>query len=198
MAGNTGNTFSEPSFVIDRTAPTVKNNFETFGDPAKNDKYFNLNNKASAQAVITVEEVNFYPVDIGVQVFCKPAGSPHTDDGWTTYYYKAEWETKKGTDVHTLTIQFEEDYVYKVVMSPSDRAGNKAVFKVGGKEYPNNTAIFETDFTAPVICERNGNVVKSNDVSFMDFYDYDRRTDAVPQVVFVFTKIDHISYKLHK
>ena len=198
MAGNYTHAASETSFYIDKTAPAVTNNFASFGSPEKNDRYFNSKQKDDAKAVITVDEANFYPGDMGITVYCKPAGSPHTDDNWTTYHFTPEWKDEAGSNRHTLTIRFKDDNVYKIVMAPSDRAGNKAVFKVGGKEYPNNTAIFEVDYTAPVICSRNDKDVEPTDFSFMDYYDYERRNADVPQVTFEDTNIDHITYKLHK
>ena len=134
---------------------------------------------------------------MGITIYCKPAGSPHTDDGWKVYPFNPDWKDEGG-DRHTLTIRFKEDNVYKVVMNPSDRAGNKAEFKVGGKKYPNNTAIFEVDYTAPVICARNEKSVAATDVSFMDYYDYERRSEDVPKVTFEDTNIDHVTFKLHK
>lgn len=196
-AGNYAHASSERSFYIDKTAPTVTNNFESFGSTEKNDRYFNADQKDDAKAVITVDEANFYPSDMGITIYCKPAGSPHTDDGWKVYPFNPDWKDEGG-DRHTLTIRFKEDNVYKVVMNPSDRAGNKAEFKVGGKKYPNNTAIFEVDYTAPVICARNEKSVAATDVSFMDYYDYERRSEDVPKVTFEDTNIDHVTFKLHK
>ena len=78
-------------------------------------------------------------------------------------------------------------------MSPIDRAGNVGDFsKDKNSQYPNKTAIFETDYTAPIIVSRDNKSVKSNDVKFYDLYDFERRNDEAPTVIFEDTNIEKI------
>ena len=194
IAGNNGDTFSTPRFVIDKTAPKVSNNFESFGSLDDEEIYYNIAQKDNVKAEITVKEVNFRPEDVHLQVYYQPAGSAHTDKDaeWKTYYYSDKWE-ESGSDIHKLTIPFTEDGVYKITIAPVDRAGNAAdLSNAAGGQYPTKTAIFETDYTAPVIAARNGKDVAADDYKFFEFYDYDRRNDDAPAVAFKDTNIAYI------
>ena len=83
--------------------------------------------------------------------------------------------------------------MYKIVMAPADRAGNTGDFSKGeNSQYPAKTAIFEADYTAPIIVSRSDKSVKAEDVTFYDLYDFDRRNDAAPNVIFEDINIDHI------
>ncbi len=196
MAGNSGTSFYQSRFVIDKTNPVISNNFEELGAVDDENIYFNISQKDDAKAVIKVIEENFYHDDMHIVVYKQPAGSKHTDAGakWEPYWYSASWEGQ-GAE-HTLTIPFTEDGVYKVVMAPVDRAGNVGDFsKAGGGQYPKNTAIFEVDYTAPVVSLRNGNSVKNDSYEFCELYDYDRRNDDAPTVAFADINIAYIEYK---
>lgn len=195
MAGNFGTPYSQSRFIIDKTSPKILNNFESFGSVEDENIYYNISQKNSVKAEITVIETNFSPADMNVVVYYQPAGSKHSDTGanWNNYYYSSEWKDNGGGK-HTLIIPFTEDGVYKVVMSPVDRAGNVGDFsKDENGQYPSITAIFETDYTPPVIVSRNDKSVKSDDIQFYDLYDFERRNDAAPTVVFEDTNIDHIA-----
>lgn len=195
MAGNFGTPYSQSRFVIDKTSPKISNNFESFGSVDDENIYYNISQKNSAKAEITVIETNFSPADMNVVVYYQSAGSKHSDTeaNWNTYYYSSDWKDN-GDGKHTLIIPFTEDGVYKVVMSPVDLAGNAGDFSKGENgQYPSKTAIFETDYTAPVIVSRNDKPVESDDVQFYDLYDFERRNDVAPTVVFEDTNIDHIA-----
>ncbi|MDE5853751.1 MAG: Ig-like domain repeat protein, partial [Ruminococcus sp.] len=192
MAGNIGNTFIQPGFTIDTTAPQVVNNFEDFGKIGDEYIYYNLKQRDNAKAIISVKEANFNELDMNVNVSYKDPGNSHTDSDWKTYKYTAKW--KQEGDMNTLVIPFTEDNVYKIQMSPKDRAGNPANFEVDGKKYPDQTAVFEADYTVPVITERSGKGVKEDDVSFIDFYDFERRSEESPSITFQDTNIERIDY----
>lgn len=194
MAGNVGTPHSQSRFIIDKTSPKISNNFESFGSIDDENIYYNASQKNSAKAEITVVETNFSPGDMNIVVYYQPAGSKHTDNGanWTNYYYSSDWEDS-GENTHKLNIPFTEDGVYKIVMAPVDRAGNTGDFSKGeNSQYPAKTAIFEADYTAPIIVSRSDKSVKAEDVTFYDLYDFDRRNDAAPNVIFEDINIDHI------
>lgn len=194
MAGNVGTPYSQSRFIIDKTSPKISNNFESFGSIDDENIYYNASQKNSAKAEITVVETNFSPGDMNIVVYYQPAGSKHTDTGanWTNYYYSSDWKDS-GDNTHTLNIPFTEDGVYKIVMAPVDRAGNAGDFSKGqNSQYPAKTAIFEADYTVPIIVSRNENSVKADNVTFYDLYDFDRRNDAAPTVIFEDINIDRI------
>lgn len=191
MAGNAGTTFNESEFVIDQTSPVITNNFGSFGTVGDEKIYFNIKSKDKVVADISVSEVNFLTDDMHLNVYYKAPGSSHDDSGWSNYPYPATW-TSSG-DVHELTITFTEDGVYKISMSPVDRANNSGVYSsrsVGA------TAIFEVDFTAPVVYQRNDINTDAKETQFVDLYDYERRKEDAPNVVFMDTNIDSIEYTL--
>lgn len=194
MAGNVGTPYSQSRFIIDKTSPKISNNFESFGSIDDENIYYNASQKNSAKAEITVVETNFSPGDMNIVVYYQPAGSKHTDTGanWTNYYYSSDWKDS-GDNTHTLNIPFTEDGVYKIVMAPVDRAGNAGDFSKGeNSQYPAKTAIFEADYTVPIIVSRSDKSVKAEDVTFYDLYDFDRRNDAAPNVIFEDINIDRI------
>lgn len=194
MAGNYGNVYTQSRFVIDKTRPKISNNFDSFGSADDENIYYNISQKDKAKAEITVVETNFYPEDMQITVYYQPAGSKHSDFSvdWPTYHYSSDWKDN-GDGKHTLIIPFTEDGVYKIVMSPVDRAGNVGDFSKGtNSQYPSETAIFETDYKAPIIVSRGNKSVKSNDIKFYELYDFERRNDAAPTVVFEDTNIDYI------
>ena len=195
MAGNMGTSHVQSRFVVDKTSPKISNNFESFGLIGDENIYYNSLQKDDAEAEIRVVETNFTPSDMNVEVYYKPAGSSHAGDGegWSEYYYSADWKDD-GSDIHNLRIPFAEEGVYKVEMAPIDRAGNVGDFTEGANsQYPSETAVFETDYTDPIVVARNDRAVKSDDVEFYDVYDFDRRDEAAPNVVFEDINIDHIS-----
>lgn len=202
MAGNYGESFYQPLFIIDTTPPKISNNFADFGDIGDESVYFNINDKENTKAVITVTETNFYANDMNVNVFYKSAGKSHTDDEWETYYYSPIWQDEE--DVHALIIPFDKDGVYKIsIDNPVDRAKNSADFKNGTEEYQRYTAVFETDYTIPEIYSRNGkeyyDVENKNAAEpFMDIYNFDRREEDFPNIIFKDTNIDYIEYELQK
>ena len=194
MAGNIGTPYSQSRFVIDKTSPKISNNFESFGSTDDENIYYNISQKDNAKAEITVVETNFSPADMNIVVYYQPAGSKHTDTGanWTNYYYSSDWKDS-GDNTHTLNIPFTEDGVYKIVMSPVDRAGNAGDFSKGeNSQYPSKTAIFEADYTVPIIVSRSEKSVEADDITFYDLYDFDRRNDAAPSVIFEDINIDRI------
>ena len=194
MAGNVGTPYSQSRFIIDKTSPKITNNFESFGSMDDENIYYNISQKDKAKAEITVVETNFSPADMNIVVYYQPDGSKHSDTGadWNTYYYSSDWKDN-GDGKHTLIIPFTEDGVYKISMSPVDRAGNAGDFSKGeNSQYPNKTAIFEADYTVPIIVSRGSNSVKPDDAKFYDLYDFERRSDDAPTVVFEDTNIDRI------
>lgn len=49
MAGNSGDSFSEPEFVIDRTSPSINDNFADFGSFDDKNVFFNIKEKIRQQ-----------------------------------------------------------------------------------------------------------------------------------------------------
>ncbi len=131
------------SFNVDATAPAVTTNFAEFGDVNDTQIYFNT----SKTATIEVVEHNFFEYDMNISVKSKMSGTPHTADGegWYDTGFASNWV--HNGDKHTLQIKFDKDGVYKISISPTDRAGNKA---------PNiSSAIYEIDTTTPELYSRN-------------------------------------------
>lgn len=193
MAGNRGDSFSEPEFVIDRTNPSISDNFADFGSFDDKNVFFNIKEKDKATATINVVETNFVEEDMQLKVYYKEPGSSHEDSGWSEYPLMASWN--KLGDNHSITIPFTEDGVYKIDMNPVDRANNKGIFDANSSSH---TAIFEVDFTAPIVYERNNDMVESGSTKFSDIYDFNRRKDENPNIVFMDTNIDRIEYSLKK
>ena len=98
-ANNTSNTYSSPSFTIDKTSPNVSVTWNN--DSPANGNYYS----SSRIATITVTEHNFNSNNIIV--------SGGTISGWTS-----------NGDTHTTTVSFDSDGEYELSISGTDNAGN--------------------------------------------------------------------------
>lgn len=166
------------SFNVDLTKPKVQTNFKSFGKDGNESIYYNYDKTAE----ITVTEHNFYDGDLGISVQSKSAGSSHSNSGgdWVDIGYRADW-TSDG-DKHTLKIVFDSDGVYRIVMNPKDRAGNKGEYISGSADH---TAVYEIDKTLPELFSRNDKFATDDGfvkTPFCDVY-YEKRKDEAPPTV---------------
>lgn len=199
--GGEPNDFYVTSFNVDATAPVIVTNFDHFGTDGDPNIFFNQsqvekieNGKATPllYAIITVTEHNFDMEDMHISVLAKAPGTEHTT-AWTAadeMGYYATWQ--HDGDTHTLQIAFAEDGVYKINMSPIDRATNTAYFDNHSLDH---TAVFEVDKTPPVYYARTDEFASDNGfvaTPFYDVYDERRKDEKAPSVEFRDTNFDRI------
>lgn len=185
--GEKSNSFYE-IFNVDATVPKIKTNFKSFGKDEDDKIYFN----SEQIAKIEVTEHNFNASDMGVSVEEKEVGTSHTSGGnWRSISYYSDW-VKKG-DTYTLEIPFKTDGVYRVSLSPKDRAGNVGTFEEGSVDH---TPVYEIDRTSPIVTARNGKVVKDSETKFLDVYGLERRNEESPTVEFDDINFDHLEYSI--
>lgn len=189
MAGNTAEVFTQSMFVIDKTSPIIKTNFDEF--ETEQEKHYFGCDSINKTAIITIIEHNFSAKDANAEIFRLEPGSEHdisgvkptTVSGWSD-----------NGDEHTLEIPFEEndDGVYLIRVTPVDLASNSAIAQ--------ETVVFEIDFTNPIIAERNGAYVKDEKKSYENLEIYNEQTSIeenfIPSVAFSDTNFDHIEYDL--
>lgn len=180
-------------FNVDETAPAVSANFEAFSQKDADDNFFNTKQKVT----LTIKEHNFSQNLVNLQVLTKAAGSAHDStelyDTTGSFVKYSDWKTSAADpDLHTLEFYIDKDAVYKLVVAPSDKAGNAA----GSME----TKVFEIDMTKPVVSAKNGQSVKGkeNEVEFLDVYNYLRTDNEVPSIEFDDVNFDHLKYTLVK
>ncbi len=171
------------SFNVDATAPQFTTNFKDFIVDGKDEYYFNTD-KTVELAVI---EHNFYAYDMGVTLQKKASGSGHTTDGDGWYdigSYSGDWkQDASNSDRHTLSIPIKDDAIYRVIVKPTDRAGNDAATI--------QSSIFEIDKTAPHLASRNGES-SNTESTFLDVYDEKRKDDPAPTLRFEDSNFDRI------
>jgi len=177
------------TFNVDNTAPKIQTNFGELKTDDKKELYFNSDQTAE----IVVTEHNFYETDMGISVMAKSSGTGHDigGDGWYSIGYTSEWVSGDG-DKHTLQIKFTEDGIYRISISPKDRAGNEGVFD---EDSPSSTAVYEIDKTVPVYLSRNGQKTSDKNFKaspFYDVYDEKRKDEAPPTVEFDDINFDRI------
>ncbi len=184
--GKTNNYFSA-FFNVDATAPVISNNFASFGKDNDKEIFYSKDQTAT----ITVNEHNFDPTDMNISILRKVPGSDHNAAGsdWVSVGGGYDW--KHDGDKHDLNITLSDDGVYKISMSPSDRAGNKGSFTKGSADH---TTVYEIDKTPPVYKSRNGTMFKNESklTPFYDVYDEKRKDDPKPSVEFDDTNFSEI------
>ncbi|ADU75676.1 hypothetical protein M972_112799 [Acetivibrio thermocellus AD2] len=176
---------NEKLFYVDKTKPSIEENFATFTNEATNNSF-----NTDKTAVIKITEHNFDPQLAGLKVFRKDPGEEHNEEGFvdiTSEILSTSRWVSEG-DVHTISFTFSRDAVYKIEINPEDLAGNSAE--------PRRTVVFEIDKTPPVVKARNGVLADENDTAFVDVYPYSRKDDPAPTVEFSDLNIDHIRYNL--
>ena len=183
-------TFST-QFSVDETAPVISTNFSSFTAKDSTDKE-NLFNKEKV-ATITCTEHNFDSESMNVKVYEKMPGesyevSQENESGYVVYSEEGWIDDNANPDLHTLTMKFSNDGIYKIEISPKDRAENEGTSE--------QTAIFEIDTTAPVIVSRNDEIVEPDDTSVLGVYGYENKDDAAPKVEFDDIHFDHIEYSI--
>lgn len=189
MAGNTAEVFTQSMFVIDKTSPIVKTNFDEFKTEQEKN-YFGCDS-INKTAKITITEHNFSAKDANAEIFRLEPGSEHDISGVKSIPVSG-WSDNG--DEHTLEIPFKEndDGVYLIRVTPVDLASNSAIAQ--------ETVVFEIDFTNPIIAERNGVYTKDEEKSYENLEIYNEQTsieeDFIPSVAFSDTNFDHIEYDL--
>lgn len=189
MAGNTADSISQSLFVIDKTSPILKTNFDEF-TTSEEKHYFGVDS-INKTARITIIEHNFNADGANVEILKKEPGLEHNTGsmGLTSAYGWVD-----NGDEHTLEITFSEndDGIYLIRVSPVDLATNSTMAQ--------ETAVFEIDFTNPIISERNGVYVRDEEESYENLEIYNEKTgieeDFIPSVSFSDTNFDHIEYDL--
>lgn len=176
------------SFNVDATKPKIQTNFKSFG--ADDDEAVYYNKHQTAEIIVT--EHNFSDGDMGISVKRKDSGTPHVigGEGWSEIGYKVDW--KDEGDKHTLTINFDNDGVYRIMMTPKDRAGNPGEFAEGSSDH---STVFEVDTVIPTYEKRDStSSFERNFVAtpFCDVYDEKRKDDPPPTVEFDDVNFDRI------
>lgn len=176
---------NENLFYVDKTSPSVTENFAEFNREATKNSF-----NADKSVKISVMEHNFDPDLIQLRIFKKEAGSNHDMkelmDVTAEIIGPADWV--HNGDMHNLEFTISEDAVYQIEMTPMDLAGNVSDYR--------STAVFEMDQTAPVIVSRNGRYVGSDEITFFDMYTYIRKDDPAPTIEFSDANMDYIAYDL--
>lgn len=176
---------NEKLFYVDKTKPDIKENFVTFSNGATNNSF-----NSDKIATIKITDHNFDPGLVNLKIAGKGAGGNHNSTGFTDITHgmldSARWESVG--DVHTISLTFSKDAVYKIEMAPEDLAGNSTELR--------STVVFEIDQTVPVVKSRNGTWVRENNTEFVDLYPYSRKDAPAPTVEFGDLNIDHIKYDL--
>lgn len=189
MAGNTAEVFTQSMFVIDKTSPIIKTNFDEF--ETEQEKHYFGCDSINKTAIITITEHNFSAKDANAEIFRLEPGSEHDISGVKSTPVSG-WSDNG--DEHTLEIPFKEndDGVYLIRVTPVDLASNSAIAQ--------ESVVFEIDFTNPIIAERNGVYTKDEEKSYENLEIYNEQTSIeenfIPSVAFFDTNFDHIEYDL--
>ena len=121
LAGNRAQTVKVDEFIIDKTAPTIKVDFDN--NSAQNGKYY----KDPRNATVTVTDHNFSAADTRIDTQVTPGG------------FRDE-----SRDIHKANVYYGSDGVYTMYVTSTDLAGNACTQPVRIDE-------FVIDRTAPVI-----------------------------------------------
>ena len=189
MAGNRGDSFNQQNFVIDRTPPVLRTNFNEF-KTGKEQNFFGCES-LNKIARISITEHNFRAENANVVIMKKDAGSEHNTYSMTS---TSAYGWKENGDEHILEIPFKEgdDGVYIIKVSPVDLAMNSTDSQ--------STVVFEVDFTKPIISERNGEYVRDEDKNYEELEIYNEKNPAeegfIPSIGFSDTNFDHLIYDL--
>lgn len=189
MAGNMAEPFSQSMFVVDKTAPVLKTNFDEF-KTSKEEHYFGLDS-INKIARITIIEHNFSADGANVEILKKESGLKHDKSNMNSV---PAYGWRDDGDEHILEIPFKEndDGIYLIRVSPVDLASNSTAAQ--------ETVVFEIDFKNPIIAERNGVYAKDEKKSYENLEIYNEKTgieeDFIPSVAFSDTNFDHIDYDL--
>ena len=127
LAGNEAQTYGPDQFVIDKTAPSLRVEYDN--TDGQNGNYYN----APRTAVITIEEHNFETSRFSL------SGEASYEGTALAYPSLSEWSSSG--DTHTAAIHFQAEGDYSFRVAYTDKAGNQA------SEYPEDT--FVLDYTAP-------------------------------------------------
>jgi hypothetical protein len=131
---------NEKQFYVDKTLPTLIENFDSFIDEQTENSF-----RIDLSAVISISEHNFDPMLTGLRVYRKSPGADHTRadivDVTSDFVGGNSWITVG--DMHTISLLFSEDGVYQVEITPTDLSGNLGESK--------STVVFEIDTTDPIL-----------------------------------------------
>ncbi|MEE0266011.1 MAG: hypothetical protein UD936_10340, partial [Acutalibacteraceae bacterium] len=175
-------------FNVDATAPVLTTNFKELGNVDDKQIYFNT----SKTVTIDVVEHNFLESDMNIVVQSKGSGTGHDpeDGDWYNFGFVSDWVNNG--DKHTLQIEFKEDGIYKISISPTDRAGNTS---------PSiKSAVYEIDTKVPEIYSRNNKMAYEKDFVKTPFSMIYTQTDEknhtpAPSIEFDDINFDRIEIK---
>ena len=205
LAGNPGTYTPDQHFIIDKTKPVITNNFADFktgtADDISGSTELYLNNQDDRKAAfeVNVKDKNFNEEDLNIRVLTKQPGSAHEDkDGEEWYESRPDynWIHDTSKDSHTLNFELDEDSVYRIEITPVDRAGNTGDIAEGSES---STDIFEVDTTVPVLGSRSeGDYAELTEDKYkaLAVYDIDRFEDEAPFVEFNDLNLYRLDYEL--
>lgn len=179
---------NEREFIVDTTKPSIATNFSEFHNTE------HQNHFADAKtAKITVTEHNFSAELTQLRILKKQAGSSAEEGGFAeitdSVLKDVKWSPNSGKDEYSISFTLEDDAVYQIEFTLSDKAGNQ------GERL--STEVFEIDRTVPVIISRNSEAVSADNVNFLDIYDYTRENDPAPELRFGDTNLRELEYELY-
>lgn len=176
---------NEKLFYVDKTVPSIVENFAEFSYEKTEDS-FNVDKTAT----ITITEHNFDAGLTNLRITRKAAGAEHSLSGMVDVTNEIlagiRWNSRG--DTHTITFTFDQDAVYYIEIAPVDLASNRGARR--------NTVVFEIDKTVPVVSAKNGTATSPDDTELLDIYSYARQDSPAPTVTFTDLNISHIEYTL--
>lgn len=176
---------NEKLFYVDKTNPSIEENFITFSNGATSNSF-----NTDKTATIKITEHNFDPELVSLKIFSKSAGAEHKSEGFADVTSEilgfSRWLSEG--DVHNISFTFSRDAVYRIEISPKDLAENSIEIR--------STVVFEIDKTVPIVKAKNGSWVSENDIEFIDVYPFSRKDEPAPTVEFSDLNMDYIRYNL--
>ena len=181
---------NDKAFYVDATDPTIDVNLSGFTKNHRSNK--------TITADMTITEHNFSSDKINLKVFKAPAGTdisylPNDAENFnkatngmtectSEIVEKQEWteKDKNNTDIHSLSIKFNKDYVYYFILSGEDKSGRKL------KEY--KSIMFEYDNVIPVL--------KTPENKASIIYTAEDTSTTVQPIEFFDTGFQNIEYKV--
>lgn len=144
-AGNEAETVSAEAFTIDKTMPVITVTYNS--EKAVSEKYY----AETRTAVIRIEEHNFSEERVGIH----SGGTLPSISGW-----------HNEGDVHTATITFDADGLYRFDVNFTDMAGNEADTWAGAEFYVDKTSPLIEITGVEHFSANNGDVIPQ--ISFSD------------------------------
>lgn len=154
---------NENGFHVDKTNPTIGDNFKEFENNSENS--FNVDKVMN----FTITEHNFSPELVDIIIYRVDAGQELTSSNrkdYTEHIRFDDWSNNG--DIHTRNIYFTDDAVYQVSIQITDTSGRKTNILI--------SPVFEIDKTSPVletpdnlsVCIYNDNDTEAEPIIFTD------------------------------